>query len=352
MFYLAEIDDYVDGMQFDKGFLSPHFVTDVESQVVELEDPFILINTGKISAVQDLVPILEKVSELSRPLLIIAEDVEGEALSTLVVNKLRGGLKIAAVKAPGFGDRRKEMLGDIGILTNGQVISEETGIRLENIVLGMLGTAKRVIIDKDNTTIIDGAGTQQDIGDRVRQIRTLISDTTSDYDREKLEERLAKLAGGVAVIGVGASTETEMKEKKSRYEDALSATRAAVDEGIVVGGGVALLRASASISDLSLSPDQAFGAGIIERSLEAPIRAIVGNAGEEGAVVINKIREHEGNFGFNASTLEYGDLVDSGVIDPTKVVKSTIQNAASVASLLLTTEALITEADKDDDENE
>lgn len=344
--------DIVEGMQFDKGFLSPHFVTDVESQVVELEDPFILINTGKISAVQDLVPILEKVSELSRPLLIIAEDVEGEALSTLVVNKLRGGLKIAAVKAPGFGDRRKEMLGDIGILTNGQVISEETGIRLENIVLGMLGTAKRVIIDKDNTTIIDGAGTQQDIGDRVRQIRTLISDTTSDYDREKLEERLAKLAGGVAVIGVGASTETEMKEKKSRYEDALSATRAAVDEGIVVGGGVALLRASASISDLSLSPDQAFGAGIIQRSLEAPIRAIVGNAGEEGAVVINKIREHEGNFGFNASTLEYGDLVDSGVIDPTKVVKSTIQNAASVASLLLTTEALITEADEDDDENE
>lgn len=244
------------------------------------------------------------------------------------------------------------MLGDIGILTNGQVISEETGIRLENIVLGMLGTAKRVIIDKDNTTIIDGAGAPQDIGDRVRQIRTLISDTTSDYDREKLEERLAKLAGGVAVIGVGASTETEMKEKKSRYEDALSATRAAVDEGIVVGGGVALLRASASISDLSLSPDQAFGAGIIQRSLEAPIRAIVGNAGEEGAVVINKIREHEGNFGFNASTLEYGDLVDSGVIDPTKVVKSTIQNAASVASLLLTTEALITEADEDDDENE
>lgn len=344
--------DIVEGMQFDKGFLSPHFVTDVESQVVELEDPFILINTGKVSAVQDLVPILEKVSELSRPLLIIAEDVEGEALSTLVVNKLRGGLKIAAVKAPGFGDRRKEMLADIGILTNGQVISEETGIRLENIVLGMLGTAKRVLIDKDNTTIIDGAGTQQDISDRVRQIRTLISDTTSDYDREKLEERLAKLAGGVAVIGVGASTETEMKEKKSRYEDALSATRAAVDEGIVVGGGVALLRASDSINDLSLSSDQAFGASIIQRSLEAPIRAIVGNAGEEGAVVINTIKEQEGNFGFNASTLEYGDLVDSGVIDPTKVVKSTIQNAASVASLLLTTEALITEADEDDDENE
>ena len=339
--------DIVEGMQFDRGFLSPHFVTDAESQIVELEDPFILINDSKISAVQDLVPILEKLSELSRSLLIIAEDIEGEALSTLVVNKLRGGLKVAAVKAPGFGDRRKEMLADIGILTNGQVIAEERGIRLENIVVGMLGTAKRVVIDKDNTTIVDGAGSSQDIADRVKRIRTLIADTTSDYDREKLEERLAKLAGGVAVVRVGAATETEMKEKKARYEDALAATRAAVDEGIVVGGGIALLRATAAVSDLSLSRDQAFGAGIIERALESPARAIVENAGEEGAVVINKIKEGEGNFGFNATTLEFEDLLDSGVIDPTKVVKSTIQNAASVAGLLLTTEALITEVEEE-----
>jgi len=338
--------DVVEGMQFDRGFLSPHFVTDAESQIVELEDPFILINDSKISTVQDLVPILEKISELSRSLLIIAEDIEGEALSTLVVNKLRGGLKIAAVKAPGFGDRRKEMLADIGILTNGQVIAEERGIRLENIVVGMLGTAKRVVIDKDNTTIVDGAGASPDIADRIKRIRTLIADTTSDYDREKLEERLAKLAGGVAVVRVGAATETEMKEKKSRYEDALAATRAAVDEGIVVGGGIALLRAAAAVSDLSLSRDQAFGAGIIERALESPTRVIVENSGEEGAVVINKIKEGEGNFGFNATTLEFGDLLDSGVIDPTKVVKSVVQNAASVAGLLLTTEALITEVEE------
>jgi len=337
----------VEGMQFDRGFLSPHFVTDAESQIVELEDPFILINDSKISAVQDLVPILEKISELSRSLLIIAEDIEGEALSTLVVNKLRGGLKIAAVKAPGFGDRRKEMLADIGILTNGQVIAEERGIRLENIVVGMLGTAKRVVIDKDNTTIVDGAGSSQDIADQIKRIRTLIADTTSDYDREKLEERLAKLAGGVAVIRVGAATETEMKEKKVRYEDALAATRAAVDEGIVVGGGIALLRATAAVSDLSLSRDQAFGAGIIERALEAPARTIVENAGEEGGVVINKIREGEGNFGFNATTLEFEDLLDNGVIDPTKVVKSAVRNAASVAGLLLTTEALVTEVEEE-----
>ena len=340
--------DVVEGMQFDRGFLSPHFVTDAESQIVELEDPFILINDSKISAVQDLVPILEKLSELSRSLLIIAEDIEGEALSTLVVNKLRGGLKIAAVKAPGFGDRRKEMLADIGILTNGQVIAEERGIRLENIVVGMLGTAKRVVIDKDNTTIVDGAGASQDIADQIKRIRTLIADTTSDYDREKLEERLAKLAGGVAVIRVGAATETEMKEKKVRYEDALAATRAAVDEGIVVGGGIALLRATAAVSDLSLSRDQAFGAGIIERALESPARTIVENAGEEGGVIINKIREGEGNFGFNATTLEFEDLLDSGVIAPTKVVKSAVRNAASVAGLLLTTEALITEVEEEE----
>lgn len=339
----------VEGMQFDRGFLSPHFVTDMETQVVELENPYLLINSDKISNVHDLIPILDKVMQLSRPLLIIAEDVEGEALSTLVVNKLRGTLQVAAVKAPGFGDRRKEMLEDIAVLTGGQVISEDTGIRLENIVVGMLGTTQRVHIDQDNTTIVGGTGAKEKVEGRIGQIRRQIEDTTSEYDREKLEERLAKLAGGVAVVNVGAATEVEMKEKKARCEDALAATRAAVDEGIVPGGGISLLRAIKHIDTLELEGDQETGRNIVREALRAPLKAIAENAGLEGAVVLAHVENGEGNYGFNAATEEYGDMIDYGVIDPTKVVRSALQNASSIAGLLLTTETLITEIEEPPD---
>ncbi|MCY4403781.1 MAG: chaperonin GroEL [Candidatus Poribacteria bacterium] len=338
--------DIVEGMQFDRGFLSPHFVTDEEAQIVEFENPFILINIDKITSVPDLVPIMEKVMQLTRPLLIIAEDVEGEALSTLVVNKLRGNMQVAAVKAPGFGDRRKEMLEDIANLTAGQVISEDTGIRLENIVVGMLGTAQKVTIDKDNTTIVGGFGSKESIDGRVAQIRTQIEDTTSEYDREKLEERLAKLAGGVAVVNVGAATEVEMKEKKARCEDALAATQAAIEEGIVAGGGTTLLRAISELETLELDGDQATGRNIVREALRSPIKAIAENAGLEGAVVLSNVEDGEGNYGFNAATEEYGDMLEYGVIDPTKVVRSALQNASSIAGLLLTTETLITEIEE------
>ena len=341
--------DIVEGMQFDRGFLSPNFVTDMQEQVVDFENPYILINTEKISSIATLVPIMEKAMQLGRPLFIIAEDVEGEALSTLVVNKLRGNLPVAAVKAPGFGDRRKEMLEDIAILTGGQVISEETGIRLENIVVGMLGTARRVIVDKDNTTIVGGSGDKTSVDGRVAQIRTQIEETTSEYDREKLEERLAKLAGGVAVVNVGAATEIEMKETKARFEDALAATRAAVEEGIVPGGGIALLRAASLLNDLELDGDQETGLNIIRRSLLSPVRAIAENAGMEGSVVVANIQDSEGNYGFNAATAEYGDMLEEGIVDPTKVVRSALQNASSIAGLLLTTETLITEIEEPPD---
>ena len=339
--------DYVDGMQFDRGYLSPHFVTNAEQLVTELEDPLILINDGKISSMASLVPILEKVVQLGRSLLIIAEDVEGEALAALVVNKLRGVCQCVAVKAPGFGDRRKAMLGDLGVLTNGQVISEDIGIKLENLVIGMLGSAKRVIVNKDDTTVVEGAGMKSEIENRIEQIRRQIQETTSDYDREKLEERLAKLAGGVAVIRVGAATETEMKEKKARFEDALSASRAAVEEGIVPGGGLALLRASSALSDYQLEGDQAVGVNIVRRALEAPIRRITENAGEESSVVVAKVKDGVEGYGFNAQTGEYEDLLQSGIVDPTKVVRSALQNAASVAGLLLTTESLVTEVEEE-----
>ena len=343
--------DIVEGMQFDRGYLSAHFATDPESMVTELEDPLILINTDKISVVTDLVPVLEKIGQLGRSLLIIAEDVEGEALAVLVVNKLRGGLKAVAVKAPGFGDRRKEMLEDIGILTGGQVISEDVGIRLENVVVGMLGSARRVIVDKDNTTIVGGAGTTEDVQARIGQIRQQIEETSSDYDGEKLEERLAKLAGGVAVVNVGAATEVEMKEKKARFEDALSATRAAVEEGIVTGGGIALLRAAAALEDFHLEGDQETGVNIIRRVLESPIRTIAENAGLEGSVVAANVKNGEGSYGLDAATGEYGDLLDAGIVDPTKVVRSAIQNGASVAGLLLTTETLITEVEEEPEDH-
>lgn len=338
--------DIVEGMQFDRGFLSPNFVTDAQAQVVEFENPYILINTEKISSVANLVPIMEKAMQLGRPLFIIAEDVEGEALSALVVNKLRGTLQVAAVKAPGFGDRRKEMLEDIAVLTGGQVISEETGIRLENIVVGMLGTARRVVVDKDNTTIVGGSGVKENVEGRVAQIRTQIEETTSEYDREKLEERLAKLAGGVAVVNVGAATEVEMKEKKARFEDALAATRAAVEEGIVPGGGTALLRASASLGGLELDGDQNTGLDIVRRSLLSPVRAIAENAGLEGAVVLAKVQEGGDNYGFDAAASEYVDMLEAGIVDPTKVVRSALQNASSIAGLLLTTETLVTEIEE------
>ena len=341
--------DIVEGMQFDRGFLSPNFVTDMQAQVVEFENPFILINTEKISTVADLVPIMEKAMQLGRPLFIIAEDIEGEALSTLVVNKLRGTLQVAAVKSPGFGDRRKEMLEDIAILTGGQVISEETGIRLENIVVGMLGTARRVVVDKDNTTIVGGSGAKESVEGRVAQIRQQIEDTTSEYDREKLEERLAKLAGGVAVVNVGAATEMEMKEKKARFEDALAATRAAIEEGIVPGGGTALLRAATSLGGLELDGDQETGLNIIRSSLISPVRAIAENAGMEGSVVVAEVQAGEGNYGFNAATTEYGDMLEEGIVDPTKVVRSALQNASSIAGLLLTTETLVTEIEEPPD---
>ena len=338
--------DIVEGMQFDRGFLSSNFVTDLQAQVVEFENPFVLINTEKISTVMDLAPIMEKAVQLARPLFIIAEDVEGEALSALVVNKLRGVLQVAAVKSPGFGDRRKEMLEDIATLTGGQVVSEETGIRLENVVIGMLGTARRVIVDKDNTTIVGGSGAKANVEGRVAQIRKQIELTTSEYDREKLEERIAKLAGGVAVVNVGAATEVEMKEKKARFEDALAATRAAIEEGIVPGGGIALLRAAASLGNLGLDGDQETGLNIIRRSLLSPVRAIAENAGMEGSVVVAKVQAGEGNFGFNAATTEYGDMLEEGILDPTKVVRSALQNASSIAGLLLTTETLITEIEE------
>jgi len=340
--------DVVEGMQFDRGYLSPYFVTDAERMETLLQDPYILISEKKISNMKDLLPVLEAIARQQRPLLIIAEDIEGEALATLVVNKLRGTLNCAAVKAPGFGDRRKEMLKDIAILTNGQVIAEELGLKLENVTISDLGQAKSIKIDKDTTTIIDGGGDKDKIKARQSEIRAQIDKTTSDYDREKLQERLAKLVGGVAVIKVGAATETEMKEKKARVEDALHATRAAVEEGIVPGGGVALLRAQKVLDTLQVSDEQKFGVMIIRRAIEEPLRQIVANAGEEGSIIVQKIREGSGNFGFNAATGQYGDLVAQGVIDPVKVVRSALQNAASVAGLMLTTECLVAEKPKDE----
>jgi chaperonin GroEL len=335
----------VEGMQFDRGYVSQYFVTDPEKMEAVLEDPYILIHDKKISSMKDLLPALEKVAQLGKPLLIIAEDVDGEALATLVVNKLRGTLRVAAVKAPGFGDRRKAMLGDIATLTNGQVISEEVGFKLENAVVSDLGRAKRVVVDKDNTTIIDGAGEDAKIQGRIKEIRAAIDSSTSDYDKEKLQERLAKLAGGVAVINVGAATEAEMKEKKARVEDALHATRAAVEEGIVPGGGVALIRAQKALKGLKLEEtDEQIGVDIIRRAIEEPLRMIVQNAGGEGSIVLEKVRgSKDDKFGYNALTDTYEDLVQAGVIDPTKVTRTALQNAASIASLLLTTEAIIVE---------
>jgi chaperonin GroEL len=335
--------DVVEGMQFDRGYLSPYFVTDPERMEVVLENPVILIHEKKISSMKDLLPVLEQVARMGRPLLIIAEDVEGEALATLVVNKLRGTLQAAAVKAPGFGDRRKAMLEDIAILTGGRAITEDLGIKLENIKVDDLGKAKKVTIDKDNTTIVEGAGSSNAIEGRVKQIRTQVEDTTSDYDREKLQERLAKLVGGVAVIKVGAATETEMKEKKARVEDAMHATKAAVEEGIVPGGGVALIRAGKTLDSLSLEGDQLIGLNIIKRALEEPMRWIASNAGHEGSIVVQRVKDMDAESGFNAQTDNYENLVQAGVIDPAKVVRSALQNASSIASLLLTTEALVCE---------
>ena len=335
--------DVVEGMQFDRGYLSPYFVTDPERMEVVLENPVILIHEKKISSMKDLLPVLEQVARLGRPLLIIAEDIEGEALATLVVNKLRGTLQAAAVKAPGFGDRRKAMLEDIAILTGGRAITEDLGIKLENIKLDDLGKAKKVTIDKDNTTIVEGAGESKGIEGRVKQIRVQVDETTSDYDREKLQERLAKLVGGVAVIKVGAATETEMKEKKARVEDAMHATKAAVEEGIVAGGGVALIRASKALEGLKLEGDQAVGVQIIKRAIEEPARWIAQNAGQEGSIVVAKLKDGKGDEGFNAASDTYEDLVKAGVIDPAKVVRNALQNASSIASLLLTTEALVSE---------
>jgi len=340
--------DVVEGMQFDRGYLSPYFVTDPERMEASLEDPYILLSEKKIANMKDLLPVLEAIARQQKPLLIIAEDIEGEALATLVVNKLRGTLNCAAVKAPGFGDRRKEMLKDIAVLTGGQVIAEELGLKLENVTITDLGQAKRVKIDKDNTTIVDGAGNKDKIKARQQEIRNQIENTTSDYDREKLQERLAKLVGGVAVIKVGAATEVEMKEKKARVEDALHATRAAVEEGIVPGGGVALIRAQKVLDNLKLSDEQQVGVRIIRRAIEEPLRQIVANAGEEGSIVVQKVKEGTGNFGFNAGTGKYGDLVADGVIDPVKVVRSALQNAASVSGLMLTTEALVADKPKEE----
>jgi len=338
----------VDGMQFDRGYLSPYFVTDPEKMEAVLEDAYILIHDKKISSMKDLLPVLEKVAQMGKPLLIIAEDVEGEALATLVVNKLRGTLKVAGVKAPGFGDRRKAMLQDIAVLTNGQVISEEVGFKLENAVLSDLGHAKRVVIDKDNTTLIDGAGDEKKIEGRINEIRVAIDKSTSDYDKEKLQERLAKLAGGVAVINVGAATESEMKEKKARVEDALHATRAAVEEGIVPGGGVALIRAQRALKGIKLDSDEQIGVDIIRRAVEEPLRMIVHNAGGEGSIVLEKVRaSKDDKFGYNALTDTYEDLMNAGVIDPTKVTRTALQNAASIAGLLLTTQAIVVEKKED-----
>ncbi len=342
--------EVVEGMQFDRGYLSPYFVTDPEKMEVVLSEPYILLHEKKISSMKDMIPILEQVARSGKPLLIIAEDVEGEALATLVVNKLRGTLQCAAVKAPGFGDRRKAMLQDIAILTGGRVISEDLGLKLENVSLNDLGTAKTVRVDKDNTTIVDGGGSRADLEARVKQIRVQIEETTSDYDREKLQERLAKLIGGVAVINVGAATETEMKEKKARVEDALNATRAAVEEGVVPGGGVALIRALAAVSKLKLEGEEEAGARLVMRALEEPVRQIANNAGEEGSVVVEKVKQGKGAFGYNAETGEYEDLMKAGIIDPTKVTRFALQNAASVASLLLTTEAMVAEKPKPKEE--
>jgi len=341
--------DVVEGMQFDRGYLSPYFVTDPERMEAVLADPYILINEKKISSMKDLLPLLEQVARSGKPLLIIAEEVEGEALATLVVNKIRGVLNTCAVKAPGFGDRRKAMLEDIATLTGGKMIAEDLGLKLENITLADLGRAKRITIDKDNTTIIDGAGNAKDIQARVQQIRTQIDDTTSEYDKEKLQERLAKLVGGVAVINVGAATETEMKEKKARVEDALNATRAAVEEGIVAGGGVAYIRTLKALDEGKYGETEKFGMEIVRRSLEEPLRQIVANGGLEGSVIVNKVKEGTGSFGFNAATGTYEDLITAGVIDPAKVERTALQNAASVSSLMLTTEALVAERPKEDD---
>jgi chaperonin GroEL len=339
--------EVVEGMQFDRGYLSPYFVTNPEKMIADLEDPYILIHEKKLSNLQSLLPVLESAAQSSKPLLIIAEDVEGEALATLVVNKLRGGLKIAAVKAPGFGDRRKAMLQDIAVLTGGQVISEDLGIKLENVTLDMLGTAKKVSITKDETTIVDGAGEKADIEARVAQIKQQIEDTSSDYDREKLQERLAKLAGGVAVIRVGGSTEVEVKEKKDRVDDALNATRAAVEEGIVPGGGTALARAAALITAKGDNDDQEVGINIVRKAIEAPLRQIASNAGAEASIVAGKVMENDNaNFGFNAQTGEYGDMIAAGIVDPVKVVRTALQDAASIAGLLVTTEAMVAEKPK------
>jgi chaperonin GroEL len=341
--------EVVEGMQFDRGYLSPYFVTDAERMVANLEDAYILIHEKKISNMKDLLPLLEQIARSGKPLLIVAEEVEGEALATLVVNKLRGTLHVAAVKAPGFGDRRKAMLEDIAILTGGRMIAEELGLKLEQVALKDLGRAKRITIDKDNTTIVDGAGAKADIEARVKTIRAQIEETTSDYDREKLQERLAKLVGGVAVINVGAATETEMKEKKARVEDALHATRAAVEEGIVPGGGVAYLRSVKALESAKVSEGEKFGIDIVRRALEEPMRQIAGNGGYEASIVVNKVKESkEQNYGFNAATGEYEDLVKAGVIDPTKVSRSALQNASSVASLMLTTMAMVAEKPKEE----
>jgi len=347
---MESVLEVVEGMQFDRGYLSPYFVTDPDRMEAVLEDVMILLHEKKISNMKDLLPLLEQVARQGKPLLIVAEDIEGEALATLVVNKIRGTLSAACVKAPGFGDRRKAMLQDMAVLTGGQVIAEELGLKLENVTLKDLGKAKRVVIDKDNTTIIDGAGSKKDIEGRVGEIRAQIEDTTSDYDREKLQERLAKLVGGVAVVKVGAATETEMKENKARVEDALHATRAAVEEGIVAGGGVALLRAQAALDGLeeSLDPEQAAGVSIVRRAVEEPMRRIAENAGVEGSIVVDKVKSAKGAHGFNAATEKYEDLVKAGVIDPTKVVRYALQNAASVAALLLTTEATVAEKPEKD----
>ncbi|MEJ2719115.1 MAG: chaperonin GroEL [Deltaproteobacteria bacterium] len=339
--------DVVEGMQFDRGYLSPYFVTDPERMEASLDDPYLLIHEKKISNMRDMLPLLEQVAKMGKPLVMVAEDVEGEALATLVVNKLRGTLTCCAVKAPGFGDRRKAMLEDIAVLTGGQVISEDLGLKLENVTLNDLGRAKRVSVDKDNTTIVDGAGAKENIEGRVRQIRTQIEETTSDYDREKLQERLAKLVGGVAVINVGAATETEMKEKKARVEDALNATRAAVEEGVVPGGGVAYIRCLDAVKNLKLDGDQAVGAKIVLRALEEPIRQIAVNAGHDGSIVADKVIHGDSAFGFNAASEEYEDLMQNGVIDPAKVTRLALQNAASVAGLMLTTEVMVAEKPKD-----
>ncbi len=341
--------DVVEGMQFDRGYLSPYFVNDQQTMTAELEDPLVLLHDKKISNIRELLPVLEGVAKASKPLLIIAEDIEGEALATLVVNSMRGIVKVCAVKAPGFGDRRKAMLQDIAILTGGQVISEEVGLSLEKATLDDLGSAKKISVSKENTTIVDGAGSSDEIQGRISQIKAQIEESTSDYDKEKMQERVAKLAGGVAVIKVGAATEVEMKEKKARVEDALHATRAAVEEGVVPGGGVALIRARASIADLKGdNHDQDVGIDIARRAMEEPLRQIVANAGDEASVVTNNVEEHDGNYGYNAANGEYGDMIEMGILDPTKVTRSALQNAASVAGLLITTECMIAEKPKDD----